>query len=274
MTIAVLNEDEFFDALESQLDQFDPDAARKQREEQVLQAARDAPHTAAPHRFSALLAEQLTHSLALAREPAAPPWLAVHEDGEMKVYRRDADEGGVPCDRLKAFHFVPGLTARELLAYFFESKVRLEWEHTVDSFEVLEVLSADTLVMHNIHKRVWPSAQREGVILSHLARIDDSTWCVSNMSVEHAGAPLQPNKYVRLLANVFFMATSERTGAADAPVTRQNVGARVVYLASVNPGGWAPAAAVQAISKREYPKFLRNFSKFATKHYEGKAVEL
>ena len=271
---AVLNEDEFFDALETQLDQFDADAARKQRGEEVLQTAKAAPSSSTPHRFSAMLDEQLRLSLVLAREPAQAPWQAVHEDGEMKVYRRDAEEGGIPCDRLKAQHFVPGLTARELLTYFYDTKVRMEWEHTIDSFDVLEVLNADTLVFHNIHKRVWPSVQRDCVILSHIVRIDDSTWCVSNMSVEHEGAPQQPNKYVRLVANVFFMATTECTGPADAPVTRQNVGSRVVYLASVNPGGWAPAAAVQAISKREYPRFLRNFSKFATKHYEGRAVEL
>ena len=34
------------------------------------------------------------------------------QDGEMKVYRRSAEEGGVTCDKLKAFHSFKGVTAK------------------------------------------------------------------------------------------------------------------------------------------------------------------
>ena len=135
---------------------------------------------------------------------------------------------------------------------------------------MLEILNADTSVQQNIHKRVWPSAQRESVVLSHIFQIDDKSWCVTNFSIEHEAAPMDPNKHVRLIANVFFMATTERSGESS---SRKDVGARIVYIASVNPGGWAPAAAVQAISKREYPKFLRNFSKCALRHFEKLPLE-
>jgi collagen type IV alpha-3-binding protein len=98
---------------------------------------------------------------------------------------------------------------------------------------------------------------------------------------------------VRVLINVLLQATTEAIPASDvlpAALTRKNIGARIVYIASVNPGGWAPPAAVQfvvfswsvvrpsrahrAISKREYPKFLRNISKMALQHFENKPIAL
>lgn len=30
----------------------------------------------------------------------------------------------------------------------------------------------------------------------------------------------------------------------------------------VNPGGWAPASVLRALYKREYPKFLKNFTQY------------
>lgn len=41
---------------------------------------------------------------------------------------------------------------------------------------------------------------------------------------------------------------------------------------AVNPGGWAPPSVVRAVSKREYPKFLRRFSQFVIKQTEGQDV--
>lgn len=35
-----------------------------------------------------------------------------------------------------------------------------------------------------------------------------------------------------------------------------------IFSFSVNPGGWAPASALRAIYKREYPKFLKRFTSY------------
>ncbi|VEL24615.1 unnamed protein product [Protopolystoma xenopodis] len=35
-----------------------------------------------------------------------------------------------------------------------------------------------------------------------------------------------------------------------------------MYAANIHPGGWAPAAAVRAMAKREYPRFLKRFSAY------------
>jgi hypothetical protein len=55
------------------------------------------------------------------------------------------------------------------------------------------------------------------------------------------------DKYVRIVANVFLLATTEKLDQIDEslPAARQNIGVRITYIASVNPGGWAPPAAVQ-----------------------------
>ena len=42
----------------------------------------------------------------------------------------------------------------------------------------------------------------------------------------------------------------------------------------VNPGGWAPAAAVRQVSKRETPKFLRRISSLAQNSSAGKSIAL
>ena len=43
---------------------------------------------------------------------------------------------------------------------------------TVEKFRVLEVLDANTSVKYNIHKRVWPSAQRDACYVSHRGKHD------------------------------------------------------------------------------------------------------
>ena len=44
--------------------------------------------------------------------------------------------------------------------YFFDEEVRLEWDLTVEKMKVIERLSSDTSIFHQVVKRVWPSAQR------------------------------------------------------------------------------------------------------------------
>ena len=124
----LLNEEEFFDALESQLDDMDAEQDRQHREDEMMRSSAEKAVSHERHRFSDMLDQQIMQSLEYAREELGTTWQPVHSDGDMKVYRRDALENGVVCDRLKAFHYVPGVTAKELCQYFFDTKVRLDWE--------------------------------------------------------------------------------------------------------------------------------------------------
>jgi len=41
---------------------------------------------------------------------------------------------------------------------------------------------------------------------------------------------------------------------------------------SVNPGGWAPASALRAVYKREYPKFLKRFTGYVIDQCKDKPI--
>ena len=64
---------------------------------------------------------------------------------------------------------------------------------------VLDKISPDTLVFLQIHKRVWPTAQRDALFWSHIRKIDCDhpanmgaydTWIVCNRSTEHPEDPV------------------------------------------------------------------------------------
>jgi collagen type IV alpha-3-binding protein len=140
--------------------------------------------------------------------------------GEMKIYRRELEENGLVLDPLKAVHTVKvitiktkidhwikyhiwikkGITGHELCKYFWDPAVRMEWEGTLDSSRMIEALSDDTLIFHQVHKRVWPSAQRDTCFWSHIRSVDKNEenknpnsfpdWIVVNYSTTHDLAPV------------------------------------------------------------------------------------
>lgn len=69
--------------------------------------------------------------------------------------------------------------------------MRMEWEGTLDSTNVVETVAEDTVITHQIHKRVWPTTQRDTVFWSHIRHIPSKTdkasdiWIVCNYSMDH-----------------------------------------------------------------------------------------
>ena len=55
-------------------------------------------------------------------------------------------------------------------------------------------------------------------------------------------------------------------------ITRENLRCDIVYVAEVNPGGWAPASVLRTIYKREYPKFLRKFTAYVQDKTKDKEI--
>ncbi|CDS37933.1 collagen type iv alpha 3 binding protein [Echinococcus multilocularis] len=49
-------------------------------------------------------------------------------------------------------------------------------------------------------------------------------------------------------------------------VKREALQCRLLYASQINPGGWAPAAVVRTMARREYPHFLRRISEFVVGH--------
>ena len=145
------------------------------------------------------------------------------------------------------------------------------WEHTIDSMSVLEEISPTSLIFQQVHKRVWPTAQRDAVFWSHMRSVSVSpseaeqgivdSWIVCNKSCEHPAAPLGQGGCLRVDLTVCFLCqTVVRKGGSKN--NREDISCRITYCSAVNPGGWAPATVLRAVYKREYPRFLKRFTQY------------
>ncbi|XP_065837104.1 ceramide transfer protein-like [Oscarella lobularis] len=281
---SALNDEEFFDAVEIALDH--EDAIEEKRIPHPI--ANDGDDVSdleylTPNRLSEMVEERIQENLKFVYERVDQFWSLVHEDGDMKIYRRDLEEGGVVLDPLKAQHTIPGITARELCQYFFDKDCKKEYDATIDTVRILEKLNRYTTIYHQLHKRVWPSSQRDTCFVSHMRPVkphrdfdvngESHGWMVCNFSIDHDQAP--SNKYIRCKINVALVAfTFIQPREAGTDLTRDDITCKLTYSAHINPGGWAPAAAVRQVSKRETPKFLRRISSLAQNSSAGKSIAL
>lgn len=282
---SALNEEEFYDAIEVALDRQDEEDAMKDFQSSTFVPPSELIEQEPEHRMKAKVDKCLEECYQIVSENVDHNWSLAYEDGDMKVYRRDYEEGGIVCDFLKATHTVTGITAREMAHYFFDIDVRMDWETTLDSSKILEQLSDSTLIVHQIYKRVWPSSQRDTVFLSHIREMPTHDagerqvnevgrpWIVMNYSIEHPDAPI--NKFVRAVAVVsLFCQTLIEPRQEGNKLNREHISCKITYISNVNPGGWAPPSVVRAVSKREYPKFLRRLSSFCQNACEDKPITM
>jgi collagen type IV alpha-3-binding protein len=109
---------------------------------------------------------------------------------------------------------------------------------------VLDYLDTSTCIMYYLHKRVWPTAQRDSCVLCHIRNLGgDRGWISTSFSVDHEKAP---EKHVRIKATIVLSArTIVKARKANEPLTRDHLVTEMSYLANIDPGGWAPAAVVK-----------------------------
>lgn len=306
---SLINEDEFFDAVEAALDRQDKIEEQSQTEKTRIQRSSpvppgdvyscagshrfsDKPHSqsspplivmAPPpdvHRFSAEVEEMVQNHMTYSLQDVGGDanWQLVVEEGEMKVYRREVEENGIVLDPLKATHSVKGVTGHEVCHYFWDTAYRNDWETTIENFNVVETLSDNAVVVYQTHKRVWPASQRDVLYLSAMRKIlannenDPDTWLVCNFSVDHDDA--QPSsRCVRAKINIAMICqTLVSPPEGDKEISRDNILCKITYVANVNPGGWAPASVLRAVAKREYPKFLKRFTSYVQEKTAGKPI--
>ncbi|XP_051536908.1 ceramide transfer protein-like isoform X2 [Myxocyprinus asiaticus] len=280
---SLINEDEFFDAVEAALDRQDKieeqcDKSRLQRSNSLPSG--DAYSTVGSHRFAEKVEEMVQSHMTYSLQDVGGDanWQLVVEEGEMKVYRREVEENGIVLDPLKATHSVKGVTGHEVCHYFWDTDVRNDWETTVENFNTVETLSDNAIVIYQTHKRVWPASQRDVLYLSAIRKIiannenDPDTWIVCNFSVDHENA--QPNnRCVRAKINIAMICqTLVSPPEGDKDISRDNILCKITYVANVNPGGWAPASVLRAVAKREYPKFLKRFTSYVQEKTAGKPI--
>uniref|UniRef100_A0A8C6VT23 Ceramide transfer protein n=1 Tax=Nothobranchius furzeri TaxID=105023 RepID=A0A8C6VT23_NOTFU len=255
---SLINEDEFFDAVE---------------------AAKSCPNRNqcfSVSQVEEMVQNHMTYSLQDVGGDAN--WQLVIEEGEMKVYRREVEENGIVLDPLKATHAVKGVTGHEVCHYFWDTDFRMDWETTIENYNVVETLSDNAIIVYQTHKRVWPASQRDVLYLSAIRKLlatnenDPDTWLVCNFSVDHDGAP-PTNRCVRAKINVAMICqTLVSPPEGDKEISRDNILCKITYVANVNPGGWAPASVLRAVAKREYPKFLKRFTSYVQEKTSGKTI--
>lgn len=70
---------------------------------------------------------------------------------------------------------------------------------TLETMNVVDKIAEDTIVFHQIHKRIWPAAQRDATFWSHLTNVPDEEnksedsphiWATVNNSVELPSHPV------------------------------------------------------------------------------------
>jgi len=277
-----IGEDEFFDAVESTLDRLEEELEKKEQlcnlvgvQEEV--EAGYAAHTLGPV-IDRITAEQLKYAK-ISVGPEEGVWEVFAEEGEMKMYKREEMVDGMVVDPLKAIHQVTGVTARELCHYFFSPDVRTEWEHTIENMSVLETISDDTLIFLQVHKRIWPAAQRDALFWSHIRQVPEpssdpdvvDTWIVCNKSCDHVSAPQGAGGCLRVDLTVCFLCQTVVQPGKDR-TDRRNLTVRITYCSVVNPGGWAPASVLRTVYKREYPRFLKRFTAYVINKTKDKPI--
>lgn len=128
--------------------------------------------------FSQLRIEQITlgqlysAQMGLGPENSSSGWQLFAQDGPMRLYTREQIIDGLACDPLKAVHVVKGITGFETCHRFFSPDTRFEWEQTLDNMKIIEKINDKTIIFHQIHKRIWPAAQRDALFWSHIRKID------------------------------------------------------------------------------------------------------
>lgn len=282
---SLINEEEFFDAVEAALDRQDKIEEQSQSEKVRLHwstsmPSGDAFSSVGTHRFVQKVEEMVQNHMTYSLQDVGGDanWQLVVEEGEMKVYRREVEENGIVLDPLKATHAVKGVTGHEVCNYFWNVDVRNDWETTIENFHVVETLADNAIIIYQTHKRVWPASQRDVLYLSAIRKIpalnenDPETWIVCNFSVDHSSAPLN-NRCVRAKINVAMICqTLVSPPEGNQEISRDNILCKITYVANVNPGGWAPASVLRAVAKREYPKFLKRFTSYVQEKTAGKPI--
>ncbi|XP_063819895.1 ceramide transfer protein isoform X1 [Pseudophryne corroboree] len=303
---SLINEEEFFDAVEAALDRQDKiEQSQSEKTRTHLSSAlatsdafsgvgthryvraspchsppNDLVSTPDEHRFRSEVEEMVQNHMTYSLQDVGGDanWQLVVEEGEMKVYRREVEENGIVLDPLKATHSVKGVTGHEVCQYFWNVDVRNDWETTIENFHVVEKLSPNAIIVYQTHKRVWPASQRDVLYLSAIRMIpaasenEMDTWIVCNFSVDHDSAPLN-NRCVRAKINIAMICqTLVSPPEGNKEISRDNIQCKITYVANVNPGGWAPASVLRAVAKREYPKFLKRFTTYVQEKTSGKSI--
>ncbi|XP_071167056.1 ceramide transfer protein-like isoform X1 [Mytilus edulis] len=271
-----IKEDEFYDAVDASLDKLEQ---KDDEKVQIGLVSQPKISLAQSHRLYDEINKITNEHIARMSDQSSDGdslWRCIAEDGELKVYTREIEIDGVVCDPLKACHTVKGFTGHEVCHHFWDIDVKMHWDLTLDSTVAVEWPSEDTVILHNVIKRVWPASQRDALFWSHKRHLPGQTdetpdrWIVVNYSTKHP--KISDGKYVRVTMNVGMICQTIIEPPSEGEITRDNITCKISYTADVNPGGWVPSSVLRAVYKREYPRFLKTFTEYVKKATANKPI--
>jgi collagen type IV alpha-3-binding protein len=115
---------------------------------------------------------------------------------------------GIVVDPLKALHSVKGVSAREYIDLFFDPTIKMEWDDTTERVETVQTLTPHTVILHQVHRRVWPAAARESLFWSQRHNVTNlvrsshpevhSAWLVCNHDTDFVDVQLANSRNVRV----------------------------------------------------------------------------
>uniref|UniRef100_A0A914BWZ3 START domain-containing protein n=1 Tax=Acrobeloides nanus TaxID=290746 RepID=A0A914BWZ3_9BILA len=212
-------------------------------------------------------------------------WEMFCDEGEMKLFsRKDYKSDGIMCDPLKAIHSIKGVTAKECIDYFFKPEHKMEWDGTIQDMEIVEQVQSNIIIFHLNHKWVPPVARRESVFWSHLCDVSHTkykdsnafdAYAVCNFTFNRDDVQLFHKSNVRAGARVIMLCqTVIEKQTTNSKISRDNVRCNITYMAQISPGGYVPIAPMEALYKREFPRFLKNFAEKIQEKAPGKPLRL
>ncbi len=226
-------------------------------------------------------ADRIEEAIAKGQEAAAlPGWEVFSEEQDpwIRVSRRDEmSPGGELVESCKTEARFHRITAAELIGYFCDQTHRREWETVVERSSIIEDLGNNTNIVYTQVVRVWPAAARDLLNCVHGRTLKPGEQSVSvTFSVDHpAVGESMTGGRVRMNAKTYLRCTTEIAASADpAAPARGDVSCRLIYMADVDPGGWAPPTIVKSVAKREFPKVIKQLGSCCVKRFAGRPVQL
>ncbi|CAB0002771.1 unnamed protein product [Nesidiocoris tenuis] len=277
----VLSDEDFFDAVESRLEKIEEEAQLRRRLENSTVAETDNSSES----FSTQSLEESIRRITEDQIRSAvvrtddDDWTLLADQDNVKLFSREMVVDGVAIDPLKACCTIRGITGREVCHYFFHPEYRKDWESALERMTVVKKIEENTLVLHQVYKKVWPAAQRDTLFWSHLTSHDSGSpdtppiWAVVNHSTDHPRFPAGA-EFVRVTFSVCLLCTTIIEGDCRDNLSRNNISCQITYSSTLNPGGWVPISAVRALRRIEYPKFLSKFTSYVVEQTKDKEITL
>jgi hypothetical protein len=190
--------------------------------------------------------------------------ISKHNNNSCKMYKKKHNDSDNEV-RL-AVKYVKNLYAKEVAYQFWDvdEKVKMTWDRSMESMEVLERCSQSSAILHIKLKKMMGVTPRECIIHSEIKKIGKDEWMVSNNSVEY---PVAKEKgIIRVDCNVV-MIIKQKKIVDSIDMIRENVVSEIVYKADVNLGGWIPKVLVDHRCNQEWPLILENICDSAKERY-------